>query len=102
MALIVEIPTPGLQPDLNGGSGYCFIEEEVGTPEATALGLIVGEDTFTDPALINRCIEVHRNNIILPSKPWKGGQYFTKEFAMSFFIFSHPLGDEELIKIKLL
>jgi len=102
MALIVEIPTPGLQPDLNGGSGLCFIEVIVGTPEATAVGLVEGEDTFTDPALINRCVEVHRNNIILPSIPWNSGQYFTKVFAMSFFIFSFPLTDGELIKIKLL
>lgn len=101
MALIVDIPNTAFAP-LNGGTGLCFIEVIIGNSDATDLGLVAGETIFTDAALINRCIEVHRNNIHLPSIPWNSGQYFTKVYNESFFTFSQPLVTNELIKIKII
>jgi hypothetical protein len=105
MALITTVA-----PSLLSSTGCCgsgitglgFIEVIIGTPEADALGLVDGETRFTDPALINRWVEVHRNCFLQPTIDWGGSTYITKVLQYSYFDFSIAIVDGELIKIKLI
>ena len=103
MALITTIESSLMASAGSGGNtGLGFIEVEIGTPEADSLLLTQGATTFTDAALINRWVEVHRNCILQPTFLWSGSSYITKTLQLSFFTFSVALVDGELIKIKII
>lgn len=99
----------GVASDVNGnvtlpagGSSSSYIEVEIGTPEATALGLIDTATVYTNPAMANRQVEVQRNALNIPSFNWASSTHFIKVLADNFLTFSDPLHNGELIKVKIL
>ena len=89
-----------LSSNSSGGNiSIPYIDVEIGTPAATALGLIDGATVYGDLLMENRQVSIIRNTADLPSINWQGNSYFTKNLADTFLTFSDALNDEERIKI---
>lgn len=93
---------------IGGGGGSTdttpfYIEVVAGQPSASAVGIIVGNNTFTNTAIADKYIQVVRQGVVIPGiNPLNGGPYYTKIFTSNTLLFSTPIEDEEVIRINTL
>lgn len=79
------------------------IEVKVGTPKAIINGIVEDSLIISNPAFINKWVEIFRNNINVPSVDQEdGNSFFTKSLESSNIVLSTKLIIGEWIKIKVI